>query len=209
MEIQDGYYFIFGSAPSPGTFSLACDTASGRATVQASSNRAQFLAKSSSIVFRIQSVGKGAHLIYNEKYDLALALQALGGGTVTLRPLDEDDQKQWWKIERGPLWTLTTYLQRGPKMSLETTGVSGSDVQGANYKPGSPGQQWRLYCISEDEGPDDVEVEENRDWLREMLRYYTSNIPQAYNVIGSYPYDRSHITHPNAELRKAIQWQNR
>lgn len=55
-------------------------------------------------------------------------------------------------------------------------------------------------------GEDDVK--ENRAWLREMLKYYTSNISQAYHAVGTYPFERSHITNPNADLRKAIVWQN-
>jgi len=55
---------------------------------------------------------------------------------------------------------------------------------------------------------DGKEVKANRDWLREMLRFFTSNIPGVSVAIGTYPYERSHITHPNAAFIEAIRWQN-
>ncbi|RWA08569.1 hypothetical protein EKO27_g6537 [Xylaria grammica] len=211
MDIQDGYYFIFSE--STGNITLVCNTATGRATVQASATRADFLKGSSSMVFRVQPVkDDDAYLIYNEKYGMALALQAPGGLTVTLRSLDENDQRQWWRIQRDRPFAVTAYVQSGSKVALQSSGAGSSNADGGYYTPGSAQQQWQFFCISDATGADDVggdDVKENRAWLREMLRYYTSNISQAYLVIGTYPYDRSHITHPNSELRKAIAWQNK
>jgi hypothetical protein len=70
--------------------------------------------------------------------------------------------------------------------------------------------QLRLWFpdIPDSSSNDEDDVKENRAWLREMLKYYTSNISQVYYAIGTYPYERSHITNPNAALRKAIAWQN-
>jgi hypothetical protein len=99
MSVQDGYYFIF-NFPVKGTWSLVCDAGSGRVKIQMSATRADFLKTSSNMVFRVESVGSNAYLIYNETYQLALALQASGGLTITLQPLSKNDQKQWWILQK-------------------------------------------------------------------------------------------------------------
>jgi len=103
MDVQDGYYFISSGSTSGNSF-LVCNEASGRATVQSFANRVEFLKTSSNMVFRVESFCNNAHLIYNEKFQLSLALQASEGLTITLQPLSRDDQKQWWILKKDTAW---------------------------------------------------------------------------------------------------------
>ncbi|TVY41895.1 putative membrane protein [Lachnellula subtilissima] len=96
-------------------------------------------------------------------------------------------------------------------IALQCTGSNGSIANGGYYSLGSAQQQWDFIFISDfpdSSSKEKDDVKENRAWLREMLKYYTSNISQAYHTIGTYPFERSHITNPNADLRKEIVWQN-
>lgn len=47
---------------------------------------------------------------------------------------------------------------------------------------------------SEDEDMDDIK--ENRDWLRDMLFYFSARFGRAHESIGHYPYQDSHVRYP-------------
>jgi len=126
--------------------------------------------------------------------------------TIYLDTLNKSNNYQQWDIRQTGV--VSNSVRAGLKVSIKNkfdrSVTMGVDTSGsAAPMPPSPAHKWVLVNLATPDSSTintDSDMEENRDWLRDMLWYFSRRYPQASNQIGFYPFTDSHIKYPNKRL---------
>ncbi|RWA08570.1 hypothetical protein EKO27_g6538 [Xylaria grammica] len=207
-RVQDGLYFI-AADPALNQLLEPADTTVNAIPSNDIISLLGNLNQPDSSVWKLEAVPQGGrkatYFSITAGDSTALALNEATGG-IYLDDLDTSDDHQLWDIRvGGSTWfgansTLNaTIKNKFNKMSL--------DLDASNSAIGKRGGRrvWRFISLIDtdgggDSGDDMADITENRNWLRDMLWYFTRRYGRASDGIGFYPFQDGHINYPNTWL---------
>ncbi|KAI0403519.1 hypothetical protein F4802DRAFT_571708 [Xylaria palmicola] len=136
----------------------------------------------------------------------ALAINDTTSGIFLDKPDTSDDRQLWYIKVRGYVPGVRVVIKNKFNDMALDIGPSNSVIGTAN-----PLSTWTIISLADsvgDDGGDDDDDDdddmddmiENRDWLRDMLWYFTRRYGRASTSVGFYPFLDGHINYPNTWL---------